>query len=67
MERVRLLHPDRFQAAGASPETIAMLSDQLAALNAAYEQVRSMRASKKSPGTLFARTRRHTKGATADA
>lgn len=36
MARVQALHPDRYQAAGASAETIAMLSQQLATVNAAY-------------------------------
>lgn len=39
MEKVHALHPDRYQAAGASADTIAMLSQQLAAVNAAYESV----------------------------
>lgn len=39
MAQVRLLHPDRYQAAGASEDTIAMLSDKLAAVNAAYESI----------------------------
>ena len=34
MAQVQRLHPDRYQAAGASRETVAMLSDQLAALRA---------------------------------
>ncbi len=49
MAQVRLLHPDRYQAAGASEDTIAMLSDKLAAINAAYESImraREMKAKK---------------------
>lgn len=46
MAKVQRLHPDRYQAAGASAETVALLSDQLAALNAAYQQVRDQRAKK---------------------
>ena len=46
MSQVQMLHPDRYLAAGASPETVAMLSDQLAALNAAYQQVRAQRTKK---------------------
>lgn len=41
MARVSQLHPDK--AAGASKETIAMLSDQLAALNAAYQAIQVLR------------------------
>jgi DnaJ like chaperone protein len=48
MARVQMLHPDRYQAAGASAETIAMLSDQLAAVNAAYQTVQKTRAKKSS-------------------
>ena len=48
MARVQKLHPDRYQAAGASAETITMLSDQLASVNAAYQAVQKLRA-KKSP------------------
>lgn len=46
MARVQRLHPDRYQAAGASQETIAMLSDQLAEVNAAYQAVMRERAKK---------------------
>ncbi len=46
MARVQMLHPDRYHAAGASAETIAMLSDQLAAVNAAYRAAQTMRAKK---------------------
>lgn len=46
MARVQMLHPDRYHAAGASAETIAMLSDQLAAVNAAYRAVQMLRAKK---------------------
>ncbi len=44
MVQVQKLHPDRYQAAGATAATIAMLSDQLAAVNAAYETVCQQRA-----------------------
>lgn len=50
MTRVQKLHPDRYQAAGASAETIAMLSDQLAAVNAAYKAVQTQRAKKSTRG-----------------
>lgn len=46
MAQVQMLHPDRYLAAGASAETVSMLSDQLAALNAAYQQIRALRAKK---------------------
>ncbi len=46
--RVQTLHPDRYQAAGASAETMAMLSDQLAAVTAAYRAVQQSRAGKTS-------------------
>lgn len=52
MARVHALHPDRFQAAGASHETIAILSGQLAAVNAAYEAASKAR-QKKSSVTRF--------------
>lgn len=52
MARVHALHPDRFQAAGASAETIAILSQQLAAVNAAYEAASKAR-QKKSSVTRF--------------
>ena len=65
MARVQKLHPDRYQAAGASSETIAMLSDQLAAVNAAYQQVQKQRAKKSQrPTTSGWWARRNTKGAT---
>ena len=50
MARVQMLHPDRYHAAGASAETITMLSDQLAAVNAAYSDIQNLRG-KKSPRT----------------
>ncbi len=46
MAQVRLLHPDRYHAAGASADTIAMLSEKLAAINAAYAAITEARASK---------------------
>lgn len=48
MNRVQMLHPDRYQAAGASAETVAMLSDQLAAVNAAYKTITAQRGKKTS-------------------
>jgi DnaJ like chaperone protein len=59
MAKVQQLHPDRYQAAGASDETVSLLSDQLAALNSAYQMVRTRRAAK----TMFGR--KTTKGAKA--
>lgn len=47
MTQVRLLHPDRYQAAGASDDTIAMLSDKLAVINAAYDSIMRAREMKK--------------------
>jgi DnaJ like chaperone protein len=41
--RVAKLHPDRHHASGASDQTMAMLSDQLSALNGAYEAVQQLR------------------------
>jgi DnaJ like chaperone protein len=46
MAQVQKLHPDRYQGVGASAETIAMLSDQLATINAAYKTITSQRAKK---------------------
>ncbi len=67
MARVQMLHPDRYHAAGASAETIAVLSDQLAAVNAAYRAAQQLRA-KKSPRTTTGTAgwwgRINTKGAT---
>jgi len=64
MHRVQQLHPDRYQAAGASAETIAMLSDQLAAVNAAYQTVQKLRAKKTTAATGWW-SRLNTKGAKA--
>lgn len=50
MAQVRRLHPDRYQAAGASDDTIAMLSDKLAAINAAYESIMRAREAKARGG-----------------
>lgn len=61
MSRVQKLHPDRYQAAGASAETIAMLSDQLAAVNAAYQSVQKLRAKKAASPSWW--SRKNTKGA----
>lgn len=65
MARVQTLHPDRYHAVGASAETISLLSDQLAALNAAYRSVQQARA-KKSSRTMGVSSwfgRKNTKGA----
>lgn len=62
MARVQMLHPDRYHAAGASAETIAMLSDQLAAVNAAYRAVQVLR-SKQADRASGWWPRRNTKGA----
>lgn len=68
MALVQKFHPDRYHAAGASAQTIAMLSDQLAAVNAAYKAATTARA-KKSASTLGAASawwsRKNTKGAEA--
>ena len=68
MAKVQMLHPDRYHAAGASAETVAMLSDQLAAVNGAYKAAASARA-KKSSSTMAAASawwgRKNTKGAEA--
>lgn len=65
MARVQMLHPDRYHAAGASAETIAMLTDQLAAVNAAYKAVQGLRARKtmRSAGSSAWWSRRNAKGA----
>lgn len=47
MAQVRMLHPDRYRGAGASEETIAMLSEKLAVVNAAYESIMRAREGKK--------------------
>lgn len=66
MSMVHKLHPDRYHAAGASAETIAVLSDQLAAVNAAYKAVQTLRAKKSSRAIDASKSwwpRRNTKGA----
>ncbi len=65
MARVQMLHPDRYHAAGASAETIAMLTDQLASVNAAYRAVQVLRAKKssRSTGSSAWWSRRNAKGA----
>ncbi len=66
MAQVQKLHPDRYLAAGASAETVALLSEQLAALNAAYHDIRAKRAKKfTKPAGLFGR--KTTKGTRAEA
>ena len=50
MEQVRFLHPDQFAASGASEETVAILSERLADVNAAYNQITRMRGGRKSSG-----------------
>lgn len=65
MARVQSLHPDRYHGAGASAETLALLSDQLAALNAAYRSVQQARTKKTSRTTAAVKSwwgRRNTKG-----
>lgn len=59
---VQKLHPDRYQATGASEETMAMLSDQLAALNAAYATIKRHQSKHAAP---LARWWKNTKGAKA--
>lgn len=67
LARVQMLHPDRYQAAGASAETVAMLSEQVAAVNAAYSEIRAQRAKKRGLGDGLSSwwSRRNTKGAEA--
>ena len=48
LSRVQSLHPDRFQAAGASSDIVAQLSDQLAAVNAAYDEIKRLQTEKPS-------------------
>lgn len=67
MVQVQKLHPDRYQAAGATPATIAMLSDQLAAINAAYDSVCRQRAKKYTRAFTSAGVRRNNKGVKAHA
>jgi DnaJ like chaperone protein len=59
--RANMLHPDRHIAAGASAETISMLSDQLAVMNAAYQSVQYARSRVASVTPLA--DYRNTKGA----
>ncbi len=59
--RANSLHPDRHIAAGASAETIAMLSDQLAVINAAYQSVQYARSQGASVASLA--EYKNTKGA----
>lgn len=65
MARVHALHPDRFQAAGASAETISILSQQLASVNAAYEAATKARAKKSAmgPGRFWPRRDKSAKAA----
>lgn len=63
MARVQKLHPDRYQAAGASDDTIAMLSDQLASVNAAYKAVQDARSKKSARAVSAWFGFRNTKGA----
>jgi DnaJ like chaperone protein len=44
MAQVQKFHPDRYQAVGASHETVSMLSERLAAINAAYDEITTQRA-----------------------
>ena len=63
MARVQALHPDRYQAAGASADTVAMLGHQLALVNAAYDSALKARAKKSafSPARLWAKRERSAK------
>lgn len=63
MARVQALHPDRYQAAGASAETIAMLGQQLAMVNAAYASAQKSRAKKSafSPSRFWGKRERSAK------
>ena len=54
LARVQALHPDQYQAAGATTQTIALLSQQLAAVNAAYTGIVASRAKKYTLGRMFA-------------
>lgn len=63
MAQVHQLHPDRFQAAGASAQTVAMLSQQLAAVNAAYENVCRARAKKFAFSNAASRLSQSVRGA----
>jgi DnaJ-domain-containing protein 1 len=60
LARVQALHPDQYHAAGAHAATVAMLSQQLAAVNAAYTGIVAQRAKKFAGlGRVFApRTQR---------
>jgi len=62
---VQKLHPDRYQSAGASDDTMAMLSDQLAALNAAYADIKRGQPKKSAATGALSRwwSVRNTKGA----
>jgi len=68
MEQVRFLHPDQYHAVGASKETIAILGDRLAAVNAAFEAIARVRGNGVKRGKAV-RARRYglktTKGADA--
>lgn len=65
MSLVQKLHPDRYLAAGATEATIAMLSDRLALVNAAYHDICAKRAKRTSRVFSSAGTRRNHKGARA--
>lgn len=67
MARVQTLHPDRYQAAGASAETVAMLSQQLAVVNAAYDSAMKARQKKSafSPTRLWGAKRERSAKASA--
>jgi DnaJ like chaperone protein len=67
LAQVQRLHPDRFQAAGASSDTVAQLSHQLAAVNAAYDDIKRQQANKAAVlAPLTSRwSRKNTKGANA--
>ena len=65
MALVQRLHPDRYQAAGATAATIAMLSDQLASVNAAYDAIRAKRAKRITRAFTSAGARKNHKSAKA--
>ena len=66
LARVQLLHPDRHQAAGAGSDAVAQLSGQLAAVNAAYDEIKRIQLKKPSAqAQVKSWWRRNTKGTNA--
>lgn len=61
LEQVRVLHPDQYMAAGASTETVAILNDRLAAVNAAFEAITRARGEKRGKLTRTRQGLRNTK------